>query len=169
MVYSPSLLLIAQRSRSGIVPAWERREHMMRTGDRSQREILGDALTEGLLGIRLRCMGGALVSWQGGPSESHKVRGPCSLVPWRVTRATVLGCPTHACVRSQHFRAVRREVPPKVLSEEVWNTPPSRSARLMEPFGASGNEVTERKCLKKMVGTRRLELLTSTVQRPLTY
>jgi len=33
----------------------------------------------------------------------------------------------------------------------------------MEPFGASGREVREAKCLKDMVGTRRLELLTSTV------
>ena len=33
----------------------------------------------------------------------------------------------------------------------------------MEPFGASGTEVREAKPLKEMVGTRRLELLTSTV------
>src|ERR1035438_1105521 len=33
----------------------------------------------------------------------------------------------------------------------------------MEPFGASGNEAREVKPLKEMVGTRRLELLTSTV------
>ena len=42
---------------------------------------------------------------------------------------------------------------------------PPGSARLMEPFGASGTEVREAKPLKEMVGTRRLELLTSTVSR----
>ena len=40
---------------------------------------------------------------------------------------------------------------------------PPGSARLMEPFGASGTEVRQGKPLKEMVGTRRLELLTSTV------
>jgi hypothetical protein len=33
----------------------------------------------------------------------------------------------------------------------------------MEPFGASRSEASEAKPLKEMVGTRRLELLTSTV------
>jgi hypothetical protein len=47
---------------------------------------------------------------------------------------------------------------------EVWNSLPSVLwARLTEPFGASQSDVREAKPLKKMVGTRRLELLTSTV------
>jgi hypothetical protein len=39
----------------------------------------------------------------------------------------------------------------------------SGSARSMEPFGASGNEAGAANPLKEMVGTRGLELLTSTV------
>ena|ERR1017187_7748831 len=53
----------------------------------------------------------------------------------------------------------------EVSSEEEWNIIPTGWARLMEPFGASGNEAREVKPLKEMVGTRRLELLTSTVSR----
>jgi hypothetical protein len=46
----------------------------------------------------------------------------------------------------------------------VWKHHPVPGlARLMEPFGASRRHVREAKPLKDMVGTRRLELLTSTV------
>ena len=38
-------------------------------------------------------------------------------------------------------------------------------ARVMEPFGASRSKSRDVKCLKEMVGTRRLELLTSTVSK----
>ena len=55
-----------------------------------------------------------------------------------------------------------RGVVEKSASRKSGTSSPG-SARLMEPFGASGNEAREAKPLKEMVGTRRLELLTSTV------
>jgi len=58
-----------------------------------------------------------------------------------------------------------------IASGKCWNSLLSAVAgrrlpmRLTEPLGASGSVVRNGKYLKEMVGTRRLELLTSTVSR----
>ncbi len=78
-----------------------------------------------------------------------------------------IGVFTNALLSSGCITAYSREWIPGVVEKSAsrkCGTSSSGSARLMEPFGASGTEVREGKPLKEMVGTRRLELLTSTCQ-----